>query len=1566
MQEPEPKPEPLIFDPARSASHAMGGYQAQVWRSVLAWMELQEEELLFLEGAEDYDIVSAENAQAVQIKNERKPITLRSEAVLSAIANAWLHQERNKAKSVILRFTTTAPVGTESGSPLGPGVCGIALWRTAQQSPSQRQRQKIAGQIGQFLRTCPNLPASFRAFLETARADQILSRIVEPIVWDTDALAVGEVKQEVRDKLLYIGRSEGIDPIMAESVAGILYETAYKTATEERDRRLTKAHFMRILHQATHVPVPYSAVKKWLADPEVARPTGPDSLPEPHRAPAGGNRLAVIVGDVLDDRQAMARLVFEERMRSWRSEYRRTHDPVVDAEFKACEHEHAVALLTELPGQTSEPYLALARLRPATIISLYPDPILERLFSSYRLRTTDSDLITFDLGPGKNDLYLLGGSARLSVGLLLGDEAQFTLNRRLDVLGLGFRDKLAMCDVLAIGLDETQYTTQMHLHTMLHHRTDRDGEITFINSNVSPAFLSRRKARQLTGPIAAALDDFGRSPRPPACTERPAPRPAPPRPFKYLDYYSIEDSAIFKGREEDADHIIREIKASAGRITILTGRSGVGKTSIVNAAITPLFEEEHDCLVVYARSGPVPEASIVAACEERTGRRLGLESVSPDKFRHALRDIFLDQERTCLIILDQAEEAFVTLGHEVMERFVANIADVLRDREVSLRFMFVIRSDYLRDMLAINSAGFPVLGTPVFLDDFTWEQARRAIADPLHTFGKRMEESLIDIILGDLDPERILPAHLSIVCDRIVSEIDRETITLAQFRRKKLGTQAIIVDHLDKSLSATSRHDRKRVESVLQALVTGDGTKELLSAEQIAARTGLSQAYVMEKIHSLIHDSRLVRELMSGGVTRYELAHETLAEELHRRLDRTRSKIRDVEDMLRREVAASQFDLDRLISLERLRVFDELRDFLLIDDKALTLIVASYAQTDDIPAYWRGEAAKLEPERIAEAVLIRPIAAKYAYLKGVLKSSLPAPIAIEGIALSKLHPPAREFLMEEIDRADSDTFALLSRYLTVLDDGHACVAILRKCAAVLDERKRDGVPIWIKRLLREAIRGLVASTLTSRELEHVLLEVRFLIIETLAQERWKLDIQPLEEWFLSAASGEAGAESLLVEEILGELPKGKIHRIDAALLERLAPVDAIADSLNQAPESRFFSLIPVLFSLAPDRAIRLAFANLWALNISQVDWLLAQLAAPDSLPEGENDVESLARGEPVSAQLVYLLVMLLKSGRAMRGTEREALSTVLTEKLLALGEVLNREFPSYDLIRLRLAQAWGPPTGAWSGAYLDPRWRIIEAFADLAGDGVRAGAASQAVWQGACRLCVALAESTSFPDSASIRSIIGRNESTAERVTMLNFLSAEYNVGRYLAVAEIRATLLQQLAEGGMEAPESAHAELARFIARSRQASERLAGALVLQHWQSPLLTMAHSEALLQGDLSWLTRRQASLLEDLADRFVPSWPDKSFARLYVISNPVITRLAGRYLSPARRVFRRREKVLKEIIFAIRSRPGEYRTRWLELAEQGAGDPIPEALRTILLQTKRPSRNELKPVGALYA
>jgi hypothetical protein len=256
---------PLVNDPAREATASLRGYWSQIWRSVLAWIDLGESERLYLEGAEDFDRVSGLDAEAVQVKDVAGNVTLRSGDVIDAIDNLWAHQQRNPRHTIRFRFLTTAGIGVEQGSPLGAGVGGLQLWQTCRLSEDTAQREHDARAIAAFLLNEGRISIALQEFLRTATNAQIWQQIVAPLEWDTDAEETPDVIQEVKDKLVILGQNSGVPPDKSDAVAEHLYAVAYATATRQKDRYLTRAGLLRLFQERTQVSLPAAAAEALFA-----------------------------------------------------------------------------------------------------------------------------------------------------------------------------------------------------------------------------------------------------------------------------------------------------------------------------------------------------------------------------------------------------------------------------------------------------------------------------------------------------------------------------------------------------------------------------------------------------------------------------------------------------------------------------------------------------------------------------------------------------------------------------------------------------------------------------------------------------------------------------------------------------------------------------------------------------------------------------------------------------------------------------------------------------------------------------------------------------------------------------------------------------------------------------------------------------------------------------------------------------------------------------------------------------------------------------------------------------
>ena len=236
---------PLKAKPERQAHNQLRGYLYQIWHSVNAWLDLTEDEILYLEGAEDFDKVSDNTATAVQVKATQAPITLRSRDVNDAINHYWELRTNNSDRSVKFRFLTCSKIGAEQGNPFGTGNPGLQVWSRC--SGDEEGVKKISN----FLQTEGKISGEVDDFLKQSEPQEIYEKLIEPITWETGSKPASFVEQSINEKLVLHGNQLGFLPTESKEVFDSLINEAWQVATQRENRVLTKVRFLEIFEEQT-------------------------------------------------------------------------------------------------------------------------------------------------------------------------------------------------------------------------------------------------------------------------------------------------------------------------------------------------------------------------------------------------------------------------------------------------------------------------------------------------------------------------------------------------------------------------------------------------------------------------------------------------------------------------------------------------------------------------------------------------------------------------------------------------------------------------------------------------------------------------------------------------------------------------------------------------------------------------------------------------------------------------------------------------------------------------------------------------------------------------------------------------------------------------------------------------------------------------------------------------------------------------------------------------------------------------------------------------------------------
>ena len=258
----------------------------------------------------------------------------------------------------------------------------------------------------------------------------------------------------------------------------------------------------------------------------------------------------------------------------------------------------------------------------------------------------------------------------------------------------------------------------------------------------------------------------------------PTSAPASPEPYKFLAYFEEADEPKFAGRDRDISEVISRIISS--RTFVLFGRSGLGKTSLLNAGIFPRLRER-GFLPVYVRTLTAPLPDLTAALNEEA-RRVGLVPVQPLEGKTAdeqarLWADALAKSDPLVIVFDQFEEFFIRFRdrHHDGPRsaFVTAVAAMVDDLSLDIRVVFSLREDYLAELDTFGRQLPGLLDNRYRLMTLSAFGAREAIVRPLRHAEIPFPQALVTRLVDMLANVGFDPSMLQIVCTEVYAQAVR-------------------------------------------------------------------------------------------------------------------------------------------------------------------------------------------------------------------------------------------------------------------------------------------------------------------------------------------------------------------------------------------------------------------------------------------------------------------------------------------------------------------------------------------------------------------------------------------------------------------------------------------------------------------------------------------------------------------------------------------------------------------------------------------------------------------------
>jgi HEAT repeat protein len=382
--------------------------------------------------------------------------------------------------------------------------------------------------------------------------------------------------------------------------------------------------------------------------------------------------------------------------------------------------------------------------------------------------------------------------------------------------------------------------------------------------------------------------------------------PVPPdHPYKFLYPFDIEDSDIFFGRDQAVEELLQKLRTD--RLTVLHARSGAGKTSLLNAGLSPRLIHAR-WLPVYARSYEDPVLAVKRAIASPS---LGLwPELLPQLTLHEYLGLVCEclsrETQELMIILDQFEEFFVFWPERAQRQpFVNALADCYEDKRLPVRFLIGIRGDYFTHLATWRDRLPHIFHNEYYLEGMNREQAQAAITGPLAKLARLVEyePAFLDVLLDDLARGGVELPHLQIICTRLYEALAENETTITLTIYEGLGQAAgVLGGYLNDVLDRLPGKGAAIAKEALKELVSSEATKRVLTRENLAARVDAEPDELNNVLTEMVN-ARLLRRDEVAGDTVFEMAHEHLIGEIRKWINQADLIFKQAEELLAREVA---------------------------------------------------------------------------------------------------------------------------------------------------------------------------------------------------------------------------------------------------------------------------------------------------------------------------------------------------------------------------------------------------------------------------------------------------------------------------------------------------------------------------------------------------------------------------------------------------------------------------------------------------------------------------------------
>lgn len=370
------------------------------------------------------------------------------------------------------------------------------------------------------------------------------------------------------------------------------------------------------------------------------------------------------------------------------------------------------------------------------------------------------------------------------------------------------------------------------------------------------------------------------------------------RPYLGLRPYEYTDRENFFGREAECEILIDKLLSN--RLTLLFAASGVGKSSLLRAAVLPKLKDPlgENLTVIYHNDwvkNPLAALRNNVLKAVPVVRKVSIDKELPE----VLELCGLFSRHPFVIVLDQFEEFFrYQEGKPDFEIIVHQLTSIILNDKIPVSIVISMREDFALKLNVFKSK----LPTLLFENFFRLERmhsnaAKEAIVKPALRFGYEFEPSLLKELVAELGREVgensddsdfygrktrfIEPAYLQIVCFYLweLKETDgKKCIRLSSYNMAG-GASGILKGFLSKTLARFTWSQKQLISKAFDYLAVQGEYKMAYHVDVLAKIIDVDVRKIKPILDALSRDDvRVLRSQTREGVIWYELYHDILAQ----------------------------------------------------------------------------------------------------------------------------------------------------------------------------------------------------------------------------------------------------------------------------------------------------------------------------------------------------------------------------------------------------------------------------------------------------------------------------------------------------------------------------------------------------------------------------------------------------------------------------------------------------------------------------------------------------------------